>query len=324
MKDNVDSWLSIDFWRERLRDTVEWAIEAGPRILLIVVLALVALKLYAMILRRLEKRLIERDTKSDPAASVSEHEKRVKTLMGIAQKVGAITIWFMLAMIVLLQIGIDIGPMIAGAGVLGLAVGFGAQELVRDVITGFFMLIENQVRAGDVAQINGTGGVVERIGLRTISLRDLSGTVHVFQNGKVDTIANMTKEWSGAVLDIRVAYKEDVDEVSKVIAEVGRELREDSGFSSKIIADLELFGVDALGDSAVVFKVRFKARPGEQWAVGRELNRRIKNTFDARGIEIPIPHQTVYFGEASPAFKLSMEGEGKKGNGRSTYDTPSA
>ncbi len=316
MDDQINSWLTVDFWRERIVETAAWAVEAVPKLLLIIALALVGLKLMALMLRKLEAQLIARHESDAQAASVLEHKKRIKTLIGIMQKVGAVAIWTMLTLIVLLQLGIDVGPLIAGAGVIGLAVGFGAQELVRDVISGFFMLLENHIRSGDVAVINGTGGSVEKIGLRTISLRDLSGVVHVFQNGKVDTIANMTKEWSAIVFEIGVAYKEDTDKVSEVVKRVASELHADPAFSTKILEPLELFGVDSLGDSAVVLKARFKTNPGEQWSVGREYKRRIKMAFDQQGIEIPFPHQTVYFGEASPAFKLQLENEGgRKANG---------
>lgn len=307
MDGQLDSWLTVDFWRERLVETAEWAVEAVPKLLLIFFLALLILKIFSLGLRKLEARLIARHAREADVASVSEHEKRIRTLMGIMQKVGAVAIWTMLTLIVLLQLGIDVGPLIAGAGVIGLAVGFGAQELVRDVISGFFMLLENHIRAGDVAVINGTSGLVEQIGLRTLALRDLSGVVHTFQNGKIDTIANMTKEWSAVVFDIEVAYKEDTDEVSRVVERVGEELREDEAFSARILEPLELFGVDSLGESAVVIKARFKTTPGDQWAVGREYRRRLKQAFDAEGIEIPFPHQTLQFGEAGPVFKVQVE-----------------
>jgi small conductance mechanosensitive channel len=227
----------------------------------------------------------------------TEMEKRIDTLLKILRSMIKIIVWLMTGMLILRKIGIDIAPIIAGAGIVGLAIGFGAQELVRDFISGFFMLLENQIRNGDVAIINGTGGLVEHVGMRTIVLRDLSGVVHIFQNGKINTLSNMTKNWSGMVFDIGVAYKEDTDRVVDVIQQVADEQRADPDFKNKILEPIEIFGVDQFGDSAVVIKARFKTKPIEQWAVGREFRRRLKKAFDDQGIEIPFPHRTVYWGE---------------------------
>jgi small conductance mechanosensitive channel len=215
--------------------------------------------------------------------------------------------WAMIIMLFLRKIGIDIAPIIAGAGIVGLAFGFGAQELVRDFISGFFMLLENQICEGDVAIVNGTGGLVEHVGLRTIILRDLSGVVHVFQNGKINMLSNMTKKWSGMVLDIGVAYKEDTDKVVEVIKQVAEVLRADPNFENKILEPIEIFGVDQFADSAVIIKARFKTKPIEQWAVGREYRRRLKKAFDEQGIEIPFPHRTVYWGEEIKPLQLRTE-----------------
>ena len=171
----------------------------------------------------------------------------------------------------------------------------------------FFILMENQVRTGDVAIINGTGGLVERIEVRTITLRDLSGVVHIFQNGKINTLSNMTKEWSAIVFDIGVAYKEDTDKVVEVIKEVAAELQEDPEFKSKILEPIEVMGVDQFADSSVVIKARIKTKPITQWAVGREYRRRLKKAFDSKNIEIPFPHTTVFWGENSQPFQLKMD-----------------
>jgi small conductance mechanosensitive channel len=219
-----------------------------------------------------------------------------------------------LLLVVLREIGVDIAPILAGAGILGLAVGFGAQNLVRDVISGFFFILENQVRVGDVAIINGTGGLVDSVNFRTIVLRDLSGTIHVFPNGTINTLSNMTHTWSAWVFDIGVAYKEDTDRVTAVIREVGRQLREDPEFGPRLIDDIEVFGVNKFADSAVEIKGRLKTRPIEQWAVGREFQRRVKYAFDEQGIEIPFPHRTVYRGEASPPFELEVLEKLKEGH----------
>ncbi|MBN1980452.1 MAG: mechanosensitive ion channel family protein [Chitinivibrionales bacterium] len=208
-------------------------------------------------------------------------------------------------MIILKKIGIDIAPLLAGAGVAGLAVGFGAQELIRDIISGFFMLLENQIRTGDVVTVNGTSGLVENIGLRTLRLRDLSGTVHVFQNGKIQTLSNMTKEWSAMVFDIGVSYTSDIDMVKTIMADVGKGLQNDALFAEKIIAPLEIFGVDAFGESAIIIKARIKTKPIQQWDVGREYLSRLKTAFDINGIEIPYPHRTIFVKKHSEGMSQS-------------------
>ena len=303
------SWLSLDFWKGIARGTMAWAIKAIPKVLVILVLAFVLLKVLDFVSRKVAEHVGKDDSPAD-AVAAREREKRTETLIGIVKKAGKIAIWALVIMLLLMQVGVDIAPLIAGAGIIGLAVGFGAQELVRDMITGFFMLLENQVRNGDVAIINGTGGLVEAIGLRTIRLRDLSGTVHVFQNGKISTLANMTKDWSAIVFDIGVAYKENTDKVVEVVQRLAAEMRADEVFGPKILDDMEVFGVDSFGDNAVVIKARFKTHPIEQWNVGREFNRRMKMAFDAEGIEIPFPHRTVYFGEASPPFQVESAKQG--------------
>jgi small conductance mechanosensitive channel len=303
----MDQWLSPTFWQEIFSQTVAWIITTLPSLLIILVLAFIALKLANLFLRRM-KPLMLKHMESGTDLDTVEIEKRLDTLLGILRSVIKIIVWLMIAMLFLRKIGIDIAPIIAGAGIVGLAVGFGAQELVRDFISGFFMLLENQIREGDVAIVNGTGGLVEHVGLRTIVLRDLSGVVHVFQNGKVNTLSNMTKKWSGMVFDIGVAYKEDTDKVVAVIQQVAEELRADPSFKNKILEPIEIFGVDQFGDSAVVIKARFKTRPIEQWAVGREYRRRLKKAFDEQGIEIPFPHRTVYWGEEIKPLQLQTEG----------------
>jgi moderate conductance mechanosensitive channel len=196
------------------------------------------------------------------------------------------------------------------------AVGFGAQHLVRDVIAGFFMILENQVRVGDVAVINGTGGLVERVNFRTIVLRDLSGVVHTFPNGTINTLANVTREWSAFVFEFGVAYKEDTDRVVEVLTRVGAELRQDPHFGALMLDDVEIFGVDRFADSAVVIKGRIRTLPIKQWDVGREFQRRVKKAFDQTGIEIPFPHLSVYFGEASKPFMAQLvKGAPEQNNG---------
>ena len=236
----------------------------------------------------------------------SEAEKRADTLVRLLRQGVIIILWLMIGLVILREVGVDIGPILASAGIAGVAMGFGAQNLVRDVISGFFIILENQVRVGDVAIVNGTGGLVEKINFRTTVLRDLSGVVHVFPNGTITTLSNMTNEWSAYVLDVGVAYKEDVDRVMGVMKRIGAELREDDYFGDLIMEEMEIFGVDAFADSAVVIKARIKTKPIRQWEVGREYNRRLKHAFDEAGIEIPFPHRSLYFGEASAPFLAKM------------------
>ena len=239
-----------------------------------------------------------------------EAEKRLTTIFAIMRKVALVLLWAIFSLVILNILQIDIGPVIAAAGVLGLAVSFGAQSLVKDVISGLFMLIENQIRIGDVVTINGTGGLVEEINLRTVVLRDATGTVHIFPSGTISTLANQTKDWSAVIFDVGVDYREDPDDVMEVMAEVGREMRADAAWGSKIIADLEVFGLDSFGDSAIVIKARLKCQPGEQAGVGREYRKRLKRAFDAKSISIPYPHRTIYFGGAGDkAAEALMKGE---------------
>lgn len=261
-------------------------------------------------LRRLERRLIKNEADSSDAG---ESAKRAETLVGLLRQGVLIVLWTLAVLVVLRQVGVEVGPILASAGVLGLAVGFGAQNLVRDIISGFFIILEDQLRVGDVAIINGTGGLVEKINFRTLVLRDLSGVVHVFPNGAINSLANMTKEWSAYVFEIGVAYKEDVDRVIKVMQAVGEELKDDKQFGPLMIADLEIFGLDQFGDSAVVIKGRLKTRPIKQWDVGREYKRRLKYAFDREGIEIPFPHRSLYFGEASAPFMAKLMDPQDKG-----------
>jgi small conductance mechanosensitive channel len=300
--------MEMGFWERAVDRAIDWVIVSGPSVVIIFVLALVLLRLSDFAVKQLGKMTLERmENRCD--VDCSEVEKRLATLQRIFNKALRIFVATLVGMLLLRQFGVDIAPLIAGAGIVGLAIGFGAQELVRDVISGVFMLVEDQVRVGDVAVVNGTGGLVEHIGLRTIILRDPSGTVHVFQNGKVNSLSNMTKTWSAMIFDIGVAYKEDTDKVTEIMAQVGHELAGDPDFAGNIIAPLEIFGLNEFGDSAVVIRARLKTRPGQQWALGREYRRRLKKAFDQKGVEIPFPHRTLYWGEESKAVDIAMQAQ---------------
>jgi len=298
--------FDTEFWNEILVNVLNWVIFELPAILIILIVMMIMLRMNKMIFRRLNKMLISRTRKNQEEES-AETEKRINTLAGILKGVGRIIIWSIFMMIILKRLGIDIAPILAGAGILGLAVGFGAQELVRDVISGFFMLLENQIRTGDVARINGTSGLVERIELRTTTLRDTEGIVHIFQNGKISTMSNLTKEWSAIPLDIGVAYKEDVDHVMDVMRKVGDELMKTPGYMEDLLEPIEVFGLDKFDDSALIIKARFKTKPNRQWFIGREYRKRLKKAFDQHGIEIPFPHTTIYWGEEISPLRLKNE-----------------
>ena len=267
----------------------QWVLTSGLRVLLIVILTLVALR----VARFLSVRIFTLSRKERDA----EFQKRVDTLSSVIRYILVIGILIVAAMMVMGELGIEIGPVLAAAGIVGLAVGFGAQSLVQDVISGFFILLEDQIRVGDVVQVADKGGVVERMTLRMVVLRDIAGNVHFVRNGHIQVVTNMTKEYGRYVFDIGVAYREDVDEVIEVIRQVDEELRSDPDFMGDILEPIEILGLDQFADSAVIIKARTKTKPIRQWAVGREFNRRLKKKFDEKDIEIPFPHTTLYMGQ---------------------------
>lgn len=262
---------------------------SGVRILIIIVLTLVGFKAVSIISTRLAGLLTRQ--KMD-----EEYKKRADTLASVVRHLLNVVVLVVAIMMLLDQFGVEIGPILAAAGIVGLAVGFGAQSLVKDVINGFFILLEDQIRVGDVVNIAGQGGLVERVNLKMTILRDLAGNVHYIPNSNIDVVTNMTKEYSQYVLDIGVAYREDTDEVIEVVKQVDEDLRSDPEFNIDILSPIEILGVDQFADSAVIIKARIMTKPIKQWRVGREFNRRMKKAFDAAGIEIPFPHTTVYFG----------------------------
>ncbi len=291
------------------------------RIIGILIGGYVVLKIIRLAIARMEQLVEDEDE-----GLQSEAEKRAQTIGRIINSFAMVIVIGVGVMMILAEFGMDITPIITGAGIAGLAVGFGAQNLVRDIISGFFLILENQIRVGDVAMINGTGGLVEAINLRTTVLRDLEGVVHIFPNGEIKQVSNRTKEWSRYVIDVGVAYKEDVDYVMQVLREIGEELKQDETFGTLIIDPLEILGVDNFGSSEVTIKIMIKTLPLKQWVVGRELRRRIKNTFDEKGIEIPFPHMSVYFGEASKPIALDLKSAPERlipdatGDGRSSRE----
>jgi small-conductance mechanosensitive channel len=218
---------------------------------------------------------------------------RVRTLLPMLRTVLLVTILVFVALNVLTEIGVNVAPLIAGAGVIGLAVGFGSQTLVRDVITGAFLLFEDAMAVGDVVQVGGHAGVVEQLSIRSIKLRAQDGSVHIVPFSAVTTVTNMTRDFGFAVLDVSVGYGEETDRVSDVLRQIATEVRADAKFGAVIRDEIEILGVERLADSGVLIRARIKTDPGARWMVGREFNRRIKQRFDKLGIEIPYPHQKL-------------------------------
>jgi small-conductance mechanosensitive channel len=280
---------------------------------MVLVLAWVAMKIVRMFVGRLEKSLLSQSAVAGEPPS--ESQKRVETLTRLIKQGLMLALWITASLVILQEMGVEVGPIMASAGVAGVALGFGAQNLVRDVISGFFIILENQIRVGDVAVINDVGGLVEKINFRTTVLRDSAGTVYVFPNGAINKLANMTNEWSAYVFNLRVSYKNDTDKAVEVIREVGRQMLSEEKFQRMMLGEPEIFGIDALADSAIVIQGRLKTKPILQWDVGREFLRRIKLAFAECGIEIPFPHQSVHFSadENFPPLRLlrSKEPEGE-------------
>ena len=272
----------------QLHALADWAFVHGLRVLLIAILAFALVRATGLLVSRFEHELNLRTT-----LDALERAKRARTLGSVINKVSTILIVGIATLMALREFQVDIGPVLTGAGIVGLAVGFGAQTLVRDIISGFFLILEDQVRVGDVAAINGTGGLVEAINLRTIVLRDAEGTVHVFPNGAIQTLANKSKDFSYYVIDLGITYNEDPDRVARVVRAIGAELQADPAFAPWILEPVEIMGVDAFGDWSVLFKLRIKTVPLKQWEVGRELRKRIRRRFEQEGIEIPFPERIV-------------------------------
>ena len=219
-----------------------------------------------------------------------EDSQRVRTLSRVVRYTLTVAITVVAGILILGEFGISVAPILGAAGVVGIAVGFGAQSLVKDYFNGFFLLLENQIRHGDVVEAGGKAGVVEELTLRYLRLRDYSGNVHFIPNGGISTVTNMSQGYAYAVIDAGVAYGESIERVIGVMRATGERLRKDAEFSGKILDDIEIAGVDAWADSAIVNRCRFRVAPLEQWGVRREYLRRLKEAFDREGIEIPFPH----------------------------------
>lgn len=263
---------------------------SGIRFVLILVLCWVAIKGADRLIGSLRQYLSR-------SMHDAEEVKRVTTLGRVFRYISTVMITLIGGTLLLGELGISVAPILGAAGVVGVAVGFGAQSLVKDYFTGFFLLLENQMRQGDVVQIAGIGGVVEDMNLRYVQLRDYEGNVHFVPNSAITTVTNRTREYAYAVIEIGVAYRESVEEALQVMRDVGSELQADEQWARRIMDELEVAGVNEWADSAVMLRARFKVLPGDQWAVRREYLQRLKRRFDQLGIEIPFPHMTVYAGQ---------------------------
>ena len=256
---------------------VAWLLTSGIRMLLIFVIAVTVIRVVRALTLRLHTTLVGK-------SKSLERVKRADTILGMVHTAVVIFISTIAGMMALRETGIDIAPVIATAGVGGLAIGFGAQALVKDVISGFFLLVEEQVRIGDVVELGGKSGVVERISLRTVRLRDVAGNVHLVPNGSVSLVTNMTLDYSRYVVDAQVARKEDPDRVFEALRNVGAELQKDPELGEDILQPIEVLGVDALAAASMTIKARLTTRPMRQFRVGREFNRRMKKKFEEMGI----------------------------------------
>jgi small conductance mechanosensitive channel len=276
-------------------DLAAWYASEGGAVLVgnltsVAVILIVALAVWLGLASLIEHKL-------NPETGYGEPSARAKTLLSLFRNALAIAMVTITGMIVLSEIGINIGPLIAGAGVLGLAIGFGAQKLVQDVITGVFIQVENAMNTGDVVTVGGVTGTAERLSIRSVGIRDLSGTYHIVPFSSVDTVSNYMREYGNHVGEYGIGYNENIDEAIEQLQLAFEDLKASEEHGNKLLADLTVAGVVALADSSVNIRVVIKTTPGDQWGVGRAYNRLVKLRFDEAGIEIPFPHTTLYFGE---------------------------
>jgi len=267
-----------------------WAFTTGIKIILIVVFTLILIKVIKVVSNRLSSVFLKKGVDE-------ESEKRAKTLTSVIRNFLVILVLVVAVITIIGQLGIEIAPLLATAGIAGVAIGFAGQSLIKDIINGFFLLLWDQIRVGDYIQISDKRGLVEMINLKMTVLRDFNGNVHYIPNGNIDVVTNMTKDFSRYLFEIGVAYRENVDEVIDVIKEVDKELRNDPDFKEDILEPIEIFGLDKFADSALIIKARTTTKPLKQWRIGREFNRRLKKKFDEEDIEIPFPHTTLYIGQ---------------------------
>ncbi len=310
---------------DTLARVMEWVVAKPLKMLLVLAIAFVVSRLLRRGIQRLVDRLVtqreerarnaEQEAAEGPSSTLSERaaaraqrlieqrergRQRAQALGTVLRSLVSVVVWGVTALIVLAEFGVNLGPILAGAGIVGIALGFGAQSLVRDFLSGLFMLAEDQYGIGDVIDVGDASGVVEEIRLRTTRLRDLNGNVWFFPNGEIRRVANKSQLWSRAVLDIGVAYGADLDLATRAIKEAADSVWRDALPGATILEEPTVLGVEDLSDSAVVIRLMLKVDPGEQWAVSRLVRRRIKDGLDAAGVEIPFPQQTVWLRSPEP------------------------
>jgi len=273
-----------------------WFLEHGVLILVIILLAYMTYKMAKVVMPKLVARLV---TSRGKGRRVKDVQKRSHTLSRFLISMIGVVVVIVAIFMILSEIGLDITPLLAGAGVVGIAVGFGAQSIIKDFLTGLFIVLDDYYSKGDVVRVAGIAGLVEEVNLRRTILRDLDGIVHIIPNGEISVASNFTRNWSRVNINIPVAYGEDLDKVIAVINRVGQELAEDEAFAPLIIKAPQVLRVDKFGDSAIEIKVLGETQPIKQWDVMGELRKRIKKAFDEEGIEIPWPHVKLYFGDSS-------------------------
>ena len=277
---------------EAFKTIATWLVTSGIKIIGILMGLFVLSQMSRRIVGWMEKFVLEKDP-----LQAAEAKKRAQTLGNILRHALLIAISFIAILMILGELGIQVGPLLATAGIGALAIGFGAQSLVKDVINGFFIILENHYRIGDVIEVTGVSGLVESVSLRKTVLRDLEGRVHIIPNGEIKIVSNLSKEWSRSVLDIGISYREDVDRVMDILSQIGRELEAEEPYKSAILEPLQILGVERFEESELVIRIMVKTVPLKQWEIGRELRKRIKNRFDENGIEIPFPHRVLLRGE---------------------------
>jgi moderate conductance mechanosensitive channel len=277
-------------------DVPPW-VENALQIAIIVVAAVVAIWFLRLAINRAVRELLERRAEAEGAEGGDltsvDLDRRIGTLQRLAVRITTLVIGIIAILMILDQFGISVGPAIAGLGVVGLAVGFGAQTLIRDLLAGVFIIVENQYSAGDVVKVAGVTGVVEGFSLRRTTLRDLDGTLHSVPNGEIQVASNMTRGWARVNLDVSVAYDTNIDEATRIINRIGQELAEAADWRDRVIEAPAVVRVNDLGDSGVALKILGQVQPGEQWAVTGELRKRVLATFAQAGIEIPYPHRVM-------------------------------
>jgi small conductance mechanosensitive channel len=277
---------------ETFKNITAWLTTSGIKVLGILIALFILSQMSKWIVKWLEKFIPEKDP-----LQAAEAKKRAHTLGSILRHALIIVISFVALLMILGELGIQLGPLLATAGIGALAIGFGAQSLVKDVISGFFIILENQYRIGDAIEVSGVSGMVESVSLRRTVLRDLEGRVHTIPNGEIKIVSNLSKEWARSVLDVGVSYREDVDHVTEVLRQIGSELAAEEPWKGAILEPLQILGVEQFGESQLVIRMIVKTVPLKQWEVGRELKRRIKNRFDEKGISIPFPHRVLIWGD---------------------------